>query len=46
MGRVGTGYTVSVAEELFRRLERMRVEESPFDEGSPWPHHPRPPGRR
>ncbi|MEE3627585.1 DNA ligase D [Nitrospirillum sp. BR 11752] len=32
VGRVGTGYTVSVAEELFRRLERMRVENSPFDD--------------
>ncbi|WP_044561148.1 DNA ligase D [Azospirillum sp. B4] len=32
VGRVGTGYTVSVAEELFRRLERMRVQDSPFDD--------------
>ncbi|TWB20312.1 ATP-dependent DNA ligase LigD phosphoesterase module /ATP-dependent DNA ligase LigD polymerase module [Nitrospirillum amazonense] len=32
VGRVGTGYTVSMAEELFRQLERMRVQESPFDD--------------
>ncbi|MBB6252999.1 DNA ligase D [Nitrospirillum iridis] len=32
VGRVGTGYTVSIAKELFRRLERMRVQDSPFDD--------------
>ncbi|CAN7271643.1 DNA ligase D [Phyllobacterium sp. LjRoot231] len=32
VGRVGTGYSTSVAEDLFRRLERIRVPESPFAE--------------
>lgn len=30
VGRVGTGFTVAVAEELFQRLNRMRVQASPF----------------
>jgi bifunctional non-homologous end joining protein LigD len=30
VGRVGTGFTVPVAEELFRRLNRMRIQSSPF----------------
>lgn len=30
VGRVGTGFTVPVAEELFRRLNRMRIQASPF----------------
>ncbi|MDF2809160.1 MAG: ATP-dependent ligase YkoU [Microvirga sp.] len=30
VGRVGTGFTVPVAEELFRRLDRMRTQTSPF----------------
>ncbi|QJP12764.1 DNA ligase D [Starkeya sp. ORNL1] len=30
VGRVGTGFTVPVAEELFRRLNRMRIQTSPF----------------
>ncbi|HVJ54232.1 MAG TPA: DNA ligase D [Aliidongia sp.] len=29
-GRVGTGYTMKVAEELFQRLEKLRTDESPF----------------
>jgi len=33
VGRVGTGFSVSVAEDLFKTLERMRTSESPF--GSP-----------
>ena len=32
VGRVGTGYSASVAEDLYRRLERIRVPESPFAE--------------
>ena len=32
VGRVGTGYSVTVAEELFRRLDKMRIDESPFAE--------------
>ena len=32
VGRVGTGYTVAVAEELFKKLERMRAQSSPFGE--------------
>lgn len=32
VGRVGTGFTVSVAEDLYRRLERIRVPTSPFAE--------------
>ena len=32
VGRVGTGYSASVAEDLFRRLERIRAPESPFAE--------------
>ncbi len=31
VGRVGTGFTVAVAEDLFRRLERIRAPESPFE---------------
>lgn len=30
VGRVGTGFSSAVAEELFRRLERLRVPDSPF----------------
>ncbi|GGE53685.1 ATP-dependent DNA ligase [Agaricicola taiwanensis] len=30
VGRVGTGYSAVVAEDLFRRLERMRIDQSPF----------------
>jgi bifunctional non-homologous end joining protein LigD len=30
VGRVGTGFTASVAEDLFKRLNRMRTDESPF----------------
>src|SRR5690606_30899306 len=30
VGRVGTGFSGMVAENLFKRLERMRVPESPF----------------
>ncbi|MBP1887274.1 DNA ligase D [Sinorhizobium mexicanum] len=30
VGRVGTGYTVAVAEDLFKRLERLRVPSNPF----------------
>ncbi|EJM99393.1 DNA ligase D [Phyllobacterium sp. YR531] len=32
VGRVGTGYSTAVAEDLFRRLERIRTSESPFAE--------------
>ncbi len=32
VGRVGTGYSTSMAEELFRKLERIRQPESPFAE--------------
>ncbi|RWQ30261.1 DNA ligase D [Mesorhizobium sp.] len=32
VGRVGTGYTAAVAESLFKKLERMRIPSSPFDE--------------
>ncbi len=32
VGRVGTGYSASLAEDLYRRLERIRVQESPFAE--------------
>ncbi|BCH17834.1 MAG: DNA ligase D [Mesorhizobium sp.] len=32
VGRVGTGYTAAVAESLFKKLERIRVPSSPFDE--------------
>ncbi|RWO63208.1 DNA ligase D [Mesorhizobium sp.] len=32
VGRVGTGYTAAVAESLFKKLERMRLPSSPFDE--------------
>lgn len=32
VGRVGTGFTGAVAGDLFRRLERMRVQASPFAE--------------
>ena len=31
-GRVGTGYTAKVAEDLYRRLERIRSPSSPFAE--------------
>ncbi|HMR33644.1 MAG TPA: DNA ligase D [Geminicoccaceae bacterium] len=31
-GRVGTGFTHAVAEDLFRRLERLRMRSSPFAE--------------
>jgi len=31
-GRVGTGYTVKTAEELYRRLDPMRIPSSPFAE--------------
>ncbi|WP_323718563.1 DNA ligase D [Paracoccus aminovorans] len=30
VGRVGTGFSTAVAEDLFRRLERLRIPESPF----------------
>ncbi len=30
VGRVGTGYTHAVAEQLFKRLSRLKAEESPF----------------
>lgn len=30
VGRVGTGYTAEVARDLFRRLEAIRIEKSPF----------------
>lgn len=30
VGRVGTGYTGAVAEDLFQRLERLRIPKSPF----------------
>jgi bifunctional non-homologous end joining protein LigD len=29
-GRVGTGYTASVAEDLMKRLDRLRADKSPF----------------
>jgi bifunctional non-homologous end joining protein LigD len=32
VGRVGTGFTAAVAEDLFQRLERLRVPVSPFAE--------------
>ncbi|MHB1304076.1 MAG: DNA ligase D [Acidiphilium sp.] len=32
VGRVGTGFSQAVAEDLFRRLEAMRVKDSPFAE--------------
>ncbi|HWK68257.1 MAG TPA: DNA ligase D [Rhizobiaceae bacterium] len=32
VGRVGTGFTSSVAEDLFKRLERIRTPSSPFAE--------------
>lgn len=32
VGRVGTGYSAAVAEDLFKRLERLRAPESPFAE--------------
>jgi bifunctional non-homologous end joining protein LigD len=32
VGRVGTGFTGAVAEDLFKRLDRMRVPASPFAE--------------
>ena len=34
-GRVGTGYTATVAEDLYRRLERIRSSSSPFAEPLP-----------
>jgi bifunctional non-homologous end joining protein LigD len=30
VGRVGTGFSTAVAEDLFRRLERIRLQDSPF----------------
>lgn len=30
VGRVGTGFSTAVAEDLFRRLERIRSDDSPF----------------
>lgn len=30
VGRVGTGFTAAVAEDLFRKIDRMRVPSSPF----------------
>ena len=30
VGRVGTGYTHTVAEQLFKRLSRLKAEENPF----------------
>lgn len=30
MGRVGTGFSVRIAKELYKRLQAMRLEESPF----------------
>ena len=33
VGRVGTGFTAAVAEDLFARLERLRVTSSPFAHG-------------
>ena len=35
VGRVGTGFSASVAEKLFARLEPMRVDKSPFAERLP-----------
>jgi len=32
VGRVGTGFTATVAEDLLARLERLRIPESPFAE--------------
>ncbi|MCG8273878.1 DNA ligase D [Aquamicrobium sp. NLF2-7] len=32
VGRVGTGFTGAVAADLFKRLDRMRIPESPFAE--------------
>ncbi|MBS4002328.1 MAG: DNA ligase D [Afipia sp.] len=32
VGRVGTGFTGAVAEDLFRKLDRLRVTSSPFGE--------------
>ncbi|KXF75348.1 DNA ligase [Paramesorhizobium deserti] len=32
VGRAGTGFTASVAEDLYRRLERIRIPSSPFAE--------------
>lgn len=32
VGRVGTGFTGAVAEDLFKRLDRMRISASPFAE--------------
>jgi bifunctional non-homologous end joining protein LigD len=32
VGRVGTGFTVSLAEELFKKVDRLRITESPFAE--------------
>ena len=31
VGRVGTGYTATVAEDLMKRLDRLRIDKSPFD---------------
>ncbi|WP_036258719.1 DNA ligase D [Methylocapsa aurea] len=32
VGRVGTGFTAAVAEDLFKKLDKMRVQASPFAE--------------
>jgi bifunctional non-homologous end joining protein LigD len=32
VGRVGTGYTARMAEDLYHQLERIRVDKSPFDD--------------
>lgn len=32
VGRVGTGYSATLAEDLFKKLERIRLAESPFAE--------------
>lgn len=34
-GRVGTGYTAAVAEDLFKRLEKLRIPSSPFAQRLP-----------
>ncbi|MET1029018.1 MAG: DNA ligase D [Dongiaceae bacterium] len=35
VGRVGTGFTAAVAEDLFRRLDRLRQTETPFSGTKP-----------
>lgn len=32
VGRVGTGYSARIAEDLYDQLERIRIDKSPFDE--------------